>query len=49
MEITSLEGVQAEIVKTLKDSSDAIDRVNSGKAGKEEKIKEVARHDIRSA
>jgi hypothetical protein len=31
MEIASLEGARAEILKTLKDSSDAIDRVNSGK------------------
>ena len=34
MEIASLEGAGAEILKTLKDSSDAIDRVNSGKQGK---------------
>ncbi len=34
MEIASLEGARAEILKTLKDSSDAIERVNSGKAGK---------------
>ena len=38
MEIASLEGARAEILKTLKDSSDAIDRVNSGKAGKEDLI-----------
>ena len=39
MEIASLEGARAEILKTLKDSSDVIDRVNSGKAGKEDKSK----------
>ena len=45
MEIASLEDARAEILKTLKDSSDDIDRVNSGKAGKEDKSSDKCKKD----
>ena len=41
MEIASLEGARAEILKTLKDSSDDIDRVIQEKQGKKRNIKKI--------
>ena len=41
MEIASLEGARTEILKTLKDSSDDIDRVIQEKQGKKRNIKKI--------